>query len=204
MRNVKSNAGEEEAAELEAAEASRLGARIRELRQARGLTLEVLAERSGVSRAMISKVERGTNNPTLVVAVRIAQGLGVGLSELLSPPRPKQARVLLSPAQQPTFRDAESGVVRQLLSPAFETRGVEFVRFTLPVHASTGELPSKGVPVGKHLAVEKGTLRIDFPDGSVTVEAQEAFYFEADVPHAFVNAGRGVCVYYVVMARGPG
>lgn len=204
MRNVKSNASGGEAAELEAAEAPRLGARIRELRQEQGLTLEALAEHSGVSRAMISKVERGTNNPTLVVAVRIAQGLGVGLSELLSPPRPKQARVLLSPAQQPTFRDAESGVVRQLLSPSFETRGVEFIRFTMPAHTSTGELPAKGATVGKHLAVEKGTLRIDFPDGSVTVEAQDAFYFEADVPHALVNAGRGVCVYYIVAARGPG
>ncbi|WNG50171.1 helix-turn-helix domain-containing protein [Archangium minus] len=203
MRNVKPSSSGVEEAELEAAEAPRLGARIRELRQEQGLTLEALAERSGVSRAMISKVERGTNNPTLVVAVRIAQGLGVGLSELMSRPRPKQARVLLPPEQQPTFRDAESGAVRQLLVPPFETRDVEFVRFTLPARASTGELPGKGVAVGKYLAVEKGTLRIDFPDGSVTVESQDAFYFEADVPHAFVNVGRGECVFYFAMARGP-
>ncbi|QRN99335.1 helix-turn-helix transcriptional regulator [Archangium violaceum] len=203
MRNVKSSSSGEGATELEAAEASRLGARIRELRQERGLTLEALAERSEVSRAMISKVERGTNNPTLVVAVRIAKGLGVGLSELLSRPRPKQTRLLLPPAQQPTFRDGESGVLRQQLSPPFEKGGVEFIRFTLPAHTSTGELPGKELPVGKHLTVEKGTLRIDFPDGSVTVEAQDAFYFEADVPHAFVNVGRGVCVCYIVMAREP-
>ena len=53
---------------------------MRELRRERGLTLEALAERSGVSRAMISKVERGEKNPTLVVAAKVAEGLDVDLS----------------------------------------------------------------------------------------------------------------------------
>ncbi|HKH75527.1 MAG TPA: helix-turn-helix transcriptional regulator, partial [Rubrobacteraceae bacterium] len=49
----------------------RLGERVRELRRERGLTLDGLAGRSGVSRAMISKVERGEKNPTLVVAAKV-------------------------------------------------------------------------------------------------------------------------------------
>src|ERR671913_744786 len=61
----------------------RLGGRVRELRRRRGLTLEELAERSGVSRAMISKLERGEKNPTLVVAAKLADGLGVTLSQLV-------------------------------------------------------------------------------------------------------------------------
>ncbi|HEX5699055.1 MAG TPA: helix-turn-helix transcriptional regulator, partial [Rubrobacter sp.] len=61
----------------------RLGDRVRELRRRRSLTLEELAERSGVSRAMISKLERGEKNPTLVVAAKVAEGLGVSLSRLL-------------------------------------------------------------------------------------------------------------------------
>ncbi|QSQ21067.1 helix-turn-helix transcriptional regulator [Pyxidicoccus parkwayensis] len=189
--------------ELEAAEAPRLGARIRELRQVQGMTLEALAERSGVSRAMISKVERGDNNPTLLVAVRLAAGLGVGLTDLLAKRRPHQPRVHLPPSAQPTFRDSQSGIVRQLLSPVFEAHGVEFIRLTLPAQTSTGELPAYRAGVGKSLAVEKGTLRIDFPDGSVTVAAEEAFYFESDVPHAFVNVGRGPCVFYVVKVGAP-
>lgn len=56
--------------------AGKLGPRVRELRLVRGLTLEALAERSSVSRAMISKLERGEKNPTLVVAAKVAQGLG--------------------------------------------------------------------------------------------------------------------------------
>ena len=55
--------------------AGKLGTRVRELRRVRGLTLEALAERSSVSRAMISKLERGEKNPTLVVAAKVAEGL---------------------------------------------------------------------------------------------------------------------------------
>ncbi|CAA9452388.1 MAG: Transcriptional regulator, Xre-family with cupin domain, partial [uncultured Rubrobacteraceae bacterium] len=53
------------------------------MRRERGLTLEELAGRSGVSRAMISKLERGEKNPTLVVAAKVAEGLGITLSQLM-------------------------------------------------------------------------------------------------------------------------
>ncbi|MDP8946310.1 MAG: helix-turn-helix domain-containing protein, partial [Actinomycetota bacterium] len=65
-----------------AVSSGRLGGRVRELRRGRGLTLEELAGLSGVSRAMISKLERGEKNPTLVVVAKLAGGLGVTLSKL--------------------------------------------------------------------------------------------------------------------------
>src|SRR5215217_6365092 len=66
------------------APSERFGIHVRGLRRERGLTLEGLAERSGVSRAMISKLERGEKNPTLVVAAKVAEGLGVTLSQLVA------------------------------------------------------------------------------------------------------------------------
>lgn len=196
MRNVKKNVPA--VPELEAAEAARLGARIRELRQAQQMTLEELAERSGVSRAMISKVERGTNNPTLVVAVKIASGLGVGLTDLLSRPQPRQARLHLPRAQQPTFRDEENGFVRHLLSPTFEERDLEFTRHELPAKATTGELPASRHGARKYMAVERGTLHVVLPDERIVLAPGDACYFEPDMTHEFVNAGNGACVYYVV------
>ncbi|MFL6031771.1 MAG: helix-turn-helix domain-containing protein, partial [Rubrobacteraceae bacterium] len=68
---------------VEEVSSGRLGERVRALRRERGWTLEVLAERSGVSRAMISKLERGEKNPTLVVAAKVAEGLGMNLSQLI-------------------------------------------------------------------------------------------------------------------------
>ncbi|MBA2442028.1 MAG: helix-turn-helix transcriptional regulator, partial [Rubrobacter sp.] len=67
----------------EAVASEKLGARVRGLRRGARMTLEELSERAGVSRAMVSKVERGEKNPTLVVAAKVAEGLGVTLSRLI-------------------------------------------------------------------------------------------------------------------------
>src|SRR5215207_2467660 len=96
----------------------RLGERVRELRRERGLTLEALAERSGVSRAMISKVERGEKNPTLVVAAKVAEGLGVSLSQLVGFDERREV-IVVPRGRQMVMRDSRTGFERRLLSPAF-------------------------------------------------------------------------------------
>jgi transcriptional regulator with XRE-family HTH domain len=66
---------------------ARIAGRVRALRGERGLSLEALAGRSGVSRSMISRVERGESSPTAVVLDRIANGLGVPLAGLFDEER---------------------------------------------------------------------------------------------------------------------
>src|SRR6266536_3633121 len=87
---------------------ARIAARVRELRAARELTLDALAERSGVSRAMISRVERGESSPTAVVLDKIATGLGVVLAALFDVAPPEPAPVARR-AEQPVWRDPASG-----------------------------------------------------------------------------------------------
>src|ERR671916_1472222 len=106
------------ASEAGAVSAGRLGERVRELRRGRGLTLEELAERSGVSRAMISKVERGEKNPTLVVAAKVAEGLEITLSELLGTEERRET-IVIPRERRMMMRDPETGFERQLLSPSF-------------------------------------------------------------------------------------
>src|SRR5918992_2614175 len=113
--------------EVDAVSADRLGGRVRELRRRRGLTLEELAERSGVSRAMISKLERGEKNPTLMVAAKLAEGLGVTLSQLVG--MEERREVVVVPREgRMGMRDPETGFERQLISPNFVGRRVEFIR----------------------------------------------------------------------------
>src|SRR5918912_204407 len=100
-----------------------LGARVRGLRRERGLTLEELAQRSGVSRAMISKVERGEKNPTLMVAAKLAEGLGVTLSRLAG--LEERREVIIVPRERRMImRDPLTGFERQLLSPNVVGLGV--------------------------------------------------------------------------------
>jgi transcriptional regulator with XRE-family HTH domain len=66
----------------------RIATRVRQMRAERGLTLEALAETSGVSRSMISLIERGESSPTAVVLEKLATGLGVMLPDLFEAPSP--------------------------------------------------------------------------------------------------------------------
>src|SRR3954453_9925225 len=172
----------------DAVSAGRLGMRVRELRRGQGLTLEALAERSGVSRAMISKLERGEKNPTLVVAAKVAEGLSITLSELMG--REEQGEVVVVPREKRmVMRDPETGFERQLLSPSFGGRGVEFIRNIVPEGSTSGELPPHRRGVEEYVLVEKGRLRAILAGEEYLLEEGDALYFEADVTHRFENAG---------------
>ena len=186
---------------VEDVSAGRLGARVRDLRRERGWTLEHLAERSGVSRAMISKLERGEKNPTLVVAAKVAEGLGVSLSRLVG--IEERRRVVVVPREgRMVMRDPETGFERQLLSPRFG--GLEFIRNVVPEGSTSGEFPPHRRGVEEYVVVEKGRLGVVLGGEEHVLEEGDAAYFEADVAHRFDNAGEGECRYYLVIDPGGG
>lgn len=184
--------------EAEAVSAERLGERVRELRRGRGLTLEELAERSGVSRAMISKLERGEKNPTLVVAAKLAEGFGVTLSQLVGMEERREV-VVVPRDKRMVMRDPETGFERQLLSPSFGGLGVEFIRNVVPEGSNSGEFPPHRRGVEEYIVVEKGRLTAVIEGEEILLERGDALYFEADVRHRFDNAGDGECSYYLVI-----
>ncbi len=183
---------------VEAVSSGRLGGRARGLRREKRLTLEELAERSGVSRAMLSKVERGEKNPTLVVAAKLAEGLGVPLSRLLGIEERREV-VVVPRDRRPVMRDPETGFERQLLSPNFGGRGVEFVRNVVPEGSTSGEFPPHRRGVEEYVVVEKGRLRAVLAGEEYLLEEGDSLYSEADVAHGFDNAGEGPCSYYLVI-----
>src|SRR5687767_1862098 len=111
-------------ATVAAVSSGRLGERVGDLRRGRGLTLNELAELAGVSRAMISKLERGEKNPTLVVAAKLAEGLGVTLSRLAGIEERREVAVVPRERRM-IMRDPETGFERQVLSPNFVGGGGE-------------------------------------------------------------------------------
>lgn len=182
----------------EAVSSERLGERVRTMRRGAGLTLDELAERAGVSRAMLSKVERGEKNPTLVVAARISEGLGVTLTQLIE--TEKRGSVVVIPrAGRRVMRDPETGFERQAISPNPGGRGVELVYNVVPEGSTSGEFPPHRKGVEEHVVVERGRLRAVLGGEEHVLETGDAVYFEADVPHRFDNAGEGECGYYLVI-----
>src|SRR5215204_2069828 len=143
---------------VDAVSSGQLGGRVRRLRRRRGLTLEELAEISGVSRAMISKLERGEKNPTLVVAAKLAEGLGVTLSRLAGMEEHREV-IIVPRERRMVMCDPETGFERQLLSPNAGGLGVEFVKNKIPEGSTSGEFAPHRNGVEEQIVVERGTLK---------------------------------------------
>ena len=176
------------------------GDRIRGLREGANLTLEQFAKQSGVSRAMLSKVERGEKSPTIGVAKRIAHALRTPLSVLMGDESEHRAFALVRRDERPVFRDSETGFERHLLSPIMAGMSVELVLHKLPPRAATGTLPRQPVGFGKHVTVIGGEVTIGCDQFEVTLQEGDTLYFEADVEHSFRNGGDRASEYYVVIS----
>jgi transcriptional regulator with XRE-family HTH domain len=172
-----------------------LGERVRQARQRRRLTLDELAENAGVSRSMLSDIERGAKVPTVLVFDRIATGLGTTIARLLDDER--AARVIpLRRDEQEVARDP-AGWERRILSPVIPGFEFEFMRTTLPPGVDAGEFPPH--PPGSHsyLVVVEGALRLTLDDRPYALAAGDSIYYAGDCRHAFANAAGEPCVYYL-------
>ncbi|MEU9289759.1 XRE family transcriptional regulator [Streptomyces sp. NPDC048275] len=175
-----------------------LGARIRAERQARGMALERLGELSGVSRSMVSEVERGTKTPSVLVLDRLATALGTSIARLLDEPvRP--GVVILPRARQHVVRDP-SGWERRILSPVLPGTEFEFMRTTLEPGVDAGEFSPHPPGSQEYVAVETGRLRLTVDGVAHLLSAGDSAYFPGDHRHAFANDTDDACVYYLAMA----
>ena len=114
-----------------------IGPRIRALREAMGLSLRDLAERTSVSAPMLSQVERGETSPTLATAQRIAQGLELSLSQLLRLDESDGVTVVRRDERQPGGA-RQRGHAYEVLTPSLPGQRAEVSQHTLKPNAATG------------------------------------------------------------------
>ncbi|MFE3177028.1 helix-turn-helix domain-containing protein [Amycolatopsis sp. NPDC059090] len=177
-----------------------LAAALREARQDRELSAGTLAERSGVSRAMIGKIERGEAQPTAVLLSRLAAALGLSLSELVARAEGDDDRRLARREDQATWQDPVTGYVRRAVSPP--GRGAtELVEVDLPPGAKAG-FPAESYVFADHqIWVLSGQLR--FHEGEVVHELGEGDCLQLGRPVdcAYENPGTQPCRYLVVLTK---
>lgn len=166
------------------------------------ITLEELAHRSGVSRSMLSTIERGEKSPTLPIIVRIAGGFGLSLSALLGAEPDRASVSVIRAGHHLAFRDGETGFERLELSPEHLDNGLEFVQHRLPPGRSTGLLPAYPAPTENYIVVTEGQLTAYVDEKPHVLGTGDSMYFEVKSPYRFVNDdGRMACVYYMVIVR---
>lgn len=176
----------------------RLGARIKGLRQSRGLTLDQLAARSGVSRAMISRVERGESSPTAALLDRLCAGLGVLLSTLFRDEA--QGGPLARRGEQPVWTDPDSGYVRRSVSPAGTGSRLEIVEVEMPAGARVLlDAPRGGFRLDQQLWLLEGELTLSVGGREHRLAAGDCLAMLLDGPIAFHNPGEVPARYAVVL-----
>src|SRR4051812_43331961 len=176
-----------------------LAATVRSARLARGLSASALAERSGVSRAMIAKIERAEAQPTAALLGRLSGALGLTLSELIARAEHADQR-LVRAADQPVWTDPDSGYTRRAVSPA-AGGPLELVEVTLPAGAEVAYPADTYAFIHQQLWVLEGRLR--FVEGAMThdLAAGDCLQLGAPVDCVFSNPGRGPCRYLVALTR---
>jgi transcriptional regulator with XRE-family HTH domain len=174
-----------------------LGERIRLERLRRKLSLELLAANAGVSRSMLSDVERGEKVPSVLVLDRIATGLGTSLARLLGEERSSSVIVLRGDGQDVAVDPA--GWERRILSPVLPGVEFEFMRTTIQPGVDVGVFSPHAPGSREWVAIERGTLRLTINGTPYTLQAGDSIYYDGDCWHGFANPGDEPCVYYLAM-----
>lgn len=181
----------------------RIALRVRELRAAQGLSLEALASRSGVSRSMISVIERGESSATAVVLEKIATGLGLPLAGLFDAPA-VSAQPVARAAEQPPWRDPASGYVRRNVSPAGYPSPIQIVDVMFPPRARVAyESGARSAVVHQQIWVIEGRIEVTVGDAHYRLDAGDCLAHRLDQPISYYNPGRQTAHYAVVLASQP-
>ena len=166
-----------------------IGARVKALREAAGLSLRDLSERSGVSAPMLSQVERGETSPTLTVAARIAAGLELRLSQLLRLDEGGSVTVVRA-SQRQRGGNRRRGHSFEVLTSAQPGQRAELSRHTLAPGGATGAAddPPMHEPGSRETAlIEKGSVVLVCDGQRYMLEQGDCVTFDADLPHHFEN-----------------
>jgi transcriptional regulator with XRE-family HTH domain len=168
-------------------------------RTAQGLSASALAERSGVSRAMIAKVERAEAQPTAALLGRLSAALGLTLSELVARAEHDDRR-LLRAAQQPRWVDPGTGYERRAISPAAGAP-LELVEVDLPAGAEVSYPADAYAFIHQQIWVLDGELR--FREGEVDhrLGPGDCLALGPPAPCSFHNDTGRPSRYLVALAR---
>ena len=164
-----------------------IGKHVKTARKHLGLTLERLAERTGVSKSMLSAIERGTTNPTFSIVWSLTQALGLDLSELDQVSQQEDPIEHLHHYSTPLRRSADGLCELYMLSPRRTVLPVEWHRMIVK---PSGCLDSDAHAAGtfEHLTCLHGVLKITIDGKSVVAQAGDTLRYRADRPHCIANA----------------
>ena len=183
---------------------TRIGERIRELRQSRGLTMQQLADRASISRRLITQIEHGQANPSLVTITRIARELGTDFTNLLDGAASSASPMEVFGADEHVLVwSSDNGSTAHLLVSTRDTRAADLWLWRLaPGDSYHGHAdPERSQEL---FFVLEGTLTVSADGMEVLVPHGSASRLRSDRAYSYVNAGRSPVVFVRTVALQPG
>ncbi|NPT37158.1 helix-turn-helix domain-containing protein [Paraburkholderia xenovorans] len=179
----------------------RVGEQIQRLRAERRMTLDDLSRAAGVSKSMLSEIERDKANPTIAVAWRLTNALGVSLDSLFAPQKTPEAIAVSGPHEIPTLSGHDARYQLRVWGPIELAGKFEWYELTLQpggVLASNAHEPG----TREHLTVLQGSIEIEAAGTTKRLKAADTARYVADEPHAIRNAGKGEAKALLVVIHG--
>lgn len=178
----------------------RVAARVHALRSAQGLSLDALAARCGVSRSMLSLIERGESSATAVVLEKVATGLGVMLASLFDEPRSQAQGPLARRDEQSVWRDPGSGYLRRNVTPGGSAQPVQIVEVQFPPGARVAfESGARSEQVHQQVWLLEGAIEITLGHDLHRLREGDCLAMQLDRPILFHNRSRKPARYAVVI-----
>ncbi|WP_336009945.1 XRE family transcriptional regulator [Acinetobacter calcoaceticus] len=180
----------------------RIAQQVRELRLARGYTLDVLATRCQVSRSAISLIERGEASPTAVVLEKLANGLDVPLTQLFANQQGNQSpEPIVRRSQQSEWKDPETGYIRRQISPPNWKSPFQIVEIEFPAQSRiTYEISETSKVVQQQLWVVEGKIDIQLGKSSYALSTGDCLAMQLNQPVIYSNNSSQVARYILVVS----
>jgi transcriptional regulator with XRE-family HTH domain len=182
---------------VDAAEA-RIARRIQLERTSRGWSLADLAEKSGVAKASISKIERGEVSPSAGLLVRLATAFDLTLARLLL--RAEETGRIFRAEAQPIWRDPKTGYVRRQIFSS-PSHPLEMVEVEMPPHKKVSIPASSYVNLRHVVWVESGELILTEGEERNVLKAGDSLAFGPPSDVTYANESNKPCRYIVALTR---
>ena len=175
-----------------------IGGRVRAARKRAGMTLDVLAKTSGVSKAMLSQIEQNKANPTVVVLYNVATALNVELADFLGQTGPKPSiNVIRADNERYRFISTDEVSIRTL-SPLRMEKDVEFYEVVLHAHGAL-ESESHFRDTEELVTVARGRVTLRSAGQEAVLRKGDSAHYLADVAHTLRNMNKSDSVVYLVV-----
>lgn len=178
----------------------RLADRLQRLRAARGWTLDELGARSGISRATLSRLERGETSPTASLLNRLCAAHGLSMSRLMAEVEARPVR-RLALADQATWRDPDSGYLRRMVSPPSAGFAGELVAAELPAGATVRYDQASVLGLEHHLLLLDGQLALTLDGERHLLQPGDSLRYRLWGPSVFEAPGPKAARYILALCQ---